>query len=139
MEHGGCGFLAGQTALSAACAVPMCLWDGTQNWIDRLVHLWAFPALLSFASVGYGTNDECAIYLGCRVVRTMTPFTIELWVIVDPESIFSSLYSRPVVFPVGLFLAGMRAWNGYLPRMCTFCLITRTSLWYQSGDTLRGL
>ena len=42
MEHGGCGFLAGQTALSAACAVPMCLWDGTQNWIDRLVHLWRF-------------------------------------------------------------------------------------------------
>ena len=64
----------------------------------------AFPALLSFISAGHGTNDECAIYLGFRVVGTMvrsmesvqTPLTIELWVIVDPASILSSLESRPV-------------------------------------------
>ena len=106
--------------------------------------LVAFPALLSFASAGHGTNGECAIYMGFRVVGNMvrsresvqTPFTIE-WVIVDAASIFSSLCSRPVAFLVELFLAGMWAWHGYLPRICTFCLITRTSLWYQSGNTLQ--
>ena len=67
----------------------------------------AFPALLSFVSAGHGTNDECAIYWGFRVVGTMvrsaesvqTPFTIELWVIVDPASILSFLESRPVGYP----------------------------------------
>ena len=32
-----------------------------------------------------------------------TPFTIELWVIVDPASIHSSLESRPVAILVGSF------------------------------------
>ena len=71
----------------------------------------AFPALLSFTSAGHGTKDECAIDLGFRVVGTMvtstesvqTPFTIELWVIVDPSSILSSLESRPVAILVGSF------------------------------------
>ena len=46
-----------------------------------------------FASAGHGTNGESAIYLGFRVVGNMvrsgesvqTPFTIELWVVVDAD------------------------------------------------------
>ena len=71
----------------------------------------AFPALLSFTSAAYGTNDECGIDLGFPLVGTMvtstesflTPFTIELWVIVDPASIHSSLESQPVAILVGSF------------------------------------
>ena len=102
MEHRGRGFRAGQTALRCRRC--------TNVLVGQHTVLVAFPALLSFASAGHGTHGECAIYLGFRVVGTMvwsresvqTPFTIELWVIVDPASIFSSLYSRPVAFLVGL-------------------------------------
>ena len=37
-KHGGRGFLAGQTALSAACVVPMWLWDSTQNQLRWFLH-----------------------------------------------------------------------------------------------------
>ena len=33
-------------------------------------------------------------------------------------------------FWLGLLRAGMYAWHEYLPRMCTCCLITLTSLWH---------
>ena len=124
MEHGGRGFRAGQTALSAACAVPMCSWDSTQSWIVRLVHLWRFqPCCLLLLRV-------MVFDLGFPLVGTMvtstesfqTPFTIELWVIVDPANIHSSFESRPVAILVGSF----PRWS----RICSFCLISRTSLWY---------
>ena len=71
----------------------------------------AFPALLSFTSAGHGTEDECPIDFGFWLVGTMvtstesvqTPFTIELWVSVDPASFFSSLESRPLAILVGSF------------------------------------
>ena len=71
----------------------------------------AFSALLSFTSAGHGTVYECAIDLGIPLVGTMvtstesvqTPFTIELWVSVDPASIPSPLESRPLAILVGSF------------------------------------
>ena len=68
MEHSGRGFLAGQTALSAACAVPMCLWDSTQNWIDRLVHLWRFRLC-------------CLLLLRVmvRMTNVQSTWVVELW------------------------------------------------------------
>ena len=87
MEHGGRGFRAGQTGLSAARAVLMCSWDSTQYWIVRLVHLWRFQLCCLLHLRVMVLKDECAIDLGFRVVGTMvtstesvqTPFTIELW------------------------------------------------------------
>ena len=71
----------------------------------------AIPAQLSFTSAGRGTEDECPIDLGFRLVGTMvtstesvqTPFTVELWVSVDPASFLSPLESRPLAILVGSF------------------------------------
>lgn len=71
----------------------------------------AFPALLSFTSAGYGTEDGCAMDLSFPCLGTMDtttesgdiPFTIELWVSMDVASIPSPLLSRPLAILAGSF------------------------------------
>ena len=61
MEHGGRGFRAGQTALSATVGVPMCSLDSTQYW-------WRFRLC-------------CPLLLRVMVLMANVQFTFafELW------------------------------------------------------------
>ena len=119
----------------------------------------AFPALLSFTSAGHGTEDECAIDSGFRLVGTIvtstesvqTPFTIELWVSVDPASIPSPLESRPLAILVGSFprwyvgLTRVEKWtmtpeaHKYAAAAGSFCFVTTENGEQQDDSQTRDM